>query len=615
MTVARALRERLGEHADAAIAEVARWSTSPETSRWHALLARMTELGLYDELADAFSQVLPFGTGGRRGAVGVGPNRFNPWTLGTSVEGHVRFLRSRYPKAPIEVVLTYDVRRFEDARGRYPTGVPSPLDGMTSRSLAELAARIYAAHGITVWVQPRADRVFYATPELSFLIRRLGAQGGLNISASHNPPDDNGGKFYDEHGGQLIAPEDQELLDAVAQIHSYTALPWEESKPRLRWLTPDHHRSYVHSVASECPALSSPVPVAYTALHGAGRVHEILAAAGFPVTRIDTQMRPDGAFPTVPGAVANPERPEVFEHGLAQLSDEVLLFATDPDADRIGAMAKHHDSWVFLDGNQIAALVVDAVLQRWTHEQRPLIVKTEVTSRLVSRVARSHDAELREDLLVGFKYIAALMNSLGEQGPRFALGAEESHGLLASDTMRDKDAGGGAMWLAVAAADAAAESRTLVDVLHEFDVVFGPVRNTQVRKTFEGVEGRAAMAEFLQGLRDSPPTSLGGREVCRFADHRDAAGVHGPIRSASDHAARNMLVFELASRQGDDGARVVFRPSGTEPKLKLYVEVAGPPGYSADRIDTSLDELKRAVGALMCPVAPTPTPHERECEE
>ncbi len=599
MTLARALRERLGDQADDALAELARWSTSPDTSRWHALLEAMTAEGRYDELADAFARILPFGTGGRRGAVGVGPNRMNPWTLGTSVEGHVRYLRRRFADDDIAVVVTYDVRRFADVRERYPKGVPSPLDGLTSRSLAELAARIYAAHGVTVWIQPSSDRTCLATPELSFLIRHLGAQGGLNVSASHNPPDDNGGKFYDQHGGQLVPPDDQELLDEVAGIRSYTALSWEEASPKLQWLTAAHHRAYVDQVASECPEVSSPVTVAYTALHGAGRVHEILEAAGFPTETIAGQMAPDGAFPTVPDAVANPERPQVFEHALERVEDAVVVFATDPDADRIGAMVRHADGWSFLTGNQIAALVTDTILQRWPHAETPLVVKTEVTSTLVTRVAEGHGATVRDDLLVGFKYIAAVMNGLAEGGPRYAVGCEESHGLLTSTTMRDKDAGGGAMWLAVAASDAAAEGRTLIDVLGDFDAVYGPVRNGQVTRRFEGVRGRAQMAGFLDRLRESPPAAVEGRSVEGFVDHRDPEGVHGPIRSESDAASRNVLVLQLSGLDGDTGARMIFRPSGTEPKLKVYVEVCGPPGGDGALLDERFEALQAAVDTLL----------------
>lgn len=590
MSLEETVRERLGADAPEVLARIAAWSTSPTFSAWHPLLAAMVRDGLHDELIDAFSRVLPFGTGGRRGAVGVGTNRFNPWTLGTSVQGHVAFLKARFDTA-ISVVITYDVREFHDVNKRYPAGVPSPLDGMTSRTLAELAARIYAAHGITAWIQQRGDNTFLSTPELSFLVRELGAQGGLNVSASHNPPDDNGGKIYDEHGGQLVPPFDQELLDLVASIDTFDALSWDEATSRLKLLTAEHHQAYVTAVAASAPTVEVPLPVAASSLHGAGRVHEILAAAGFPTTVIGEQARPDGLFPTVPGQVANPERPEVYGVGLTQLegSDVQLLFTTDPDADRIGCMVRHADAWVFLTGNQIAALVIDAVLRRWSSDAKPLVVHTEVSSSLLARVAESHGADVENQLLVGFKYIAEVMNAT-EPG-RFAVGAEESHGLLTSERMRDKDAGGGALWLAIAAADAATEGQTLIDRLASFDRTLGPVRNTQVSKRFEGVQGRADMAALLERLRDAPPETFAGFAVTSFVDHRDPSGVHGPIRAASDYAARNVLAMTL-----ENGARVIFRPSGTEPKLKVYLEASAGPGEAAP--DDLLTQLVNAVSAF-----------------
>ncbi|MCB9671184.1 MAG: phospho-sugar mutase [Alphaproteobacteria bacterium] len=586
MTLEEIVRERLGDDAPAVLARIAAWSTSPAFSSWHPLLEAMVSGPFLDELVDAFSRVLPFGTGGRRGAAGVGTNRFNPWTLGTSVQGHCAFLKKRFD-GDISVVVTYDVRAFHDTNGRYPEGVPSPLDGMTSRTLAELAARIYAANGIKAWIQDRGDDTFLSTPELSFLIRELGAQGGLNVSASHNPPDDNGGKIYDEHGGQLVPPDDQELLDTVVGFETYEALSWDEARPSFGILTADHHKAYVDAVVAGAPEVD-PISVAATSLHGAGRIHEILGAAGFPTAVIADQARPDGLFPTVPGKVANPEIPEVFQVGMEALEglDTQLLFATDPDADRIGCMVRHEDEWVFLTGNQIAALVIDARLRRWSSELRPLVVHTEVSSRLLTRVAESYSAEVRNDLLVGFKYIAAVMNE-AEPG-RFAVGAEESHGLLTSERMRDKDAGGGALWLAIAASDAAEEGLTLVDRLVAFDVDFGPVRNTQVSKKFEGLKGRADMAELLERLRATPPRTFAGRKVTAFVDHQDPEGPRGPILSESDAAARNVLAMEL-----EGGARVVFRPSGTEPKLKVYLEVAGSPGQSG--VDDVLAGLVTAV--------------------
>ncbi len=590
MTLEEIVRSRLGEEANAALARIAAWSTSPAFSAWHPLMEAMVQPPYVDELVDAFSRVLPFGTGGRRGPVGVGTNRFNPFTLGTGVQGHCAYLRARF-EGSIQVVITYDVRAFHDVAGRYPPGVPSTLDGMTSRTLAELAARIYAANGIRAWIQPRGDDTFFSTPELSFLIRELGAQGGLNVSASHNPPDDNGSKFYDQHGGQLVPPHDQELLDQVVGLESYRCVSWEEAVSHLDFLGEEHHRAYVEAVVAGAPAVE-PFPVAVTSLHGAGRVHEVLEEAGFPTTIIAEQARPDGRFPTVPGQVANPERPEVFDFALEALEGEdvQLLFATDPDADRIGCMVRHEDSWVFLTGNQIAALVIDARLRRWKGPGQPLVLHTEVSSTLLSRVAASHGAEVRGDLLVGFKYIADVMNGV-EEG-RFAVGAEESHGLLVSDRMRDKDAAGGALWLAIAAADAAEDLLTLVDKLLTFDVDLGPVRNMQITERFEGVEGRARMATFLERLRASPPSHLAGREVLSFVDHRDPSGIHGPIRSSTDAAARNVLALCL-----EGGGRVIFRPSGTEPKLKVYLEVAGEPGQTG--VEKELERLAEAVRALL----------------
>lgn len=536
-----------------------------------------------DELEDAFSRVLPFGTGGRRGAVGVGPNRFNPWTMGTSVEGHARFLTAAH-QAP-SVVITYDVRGFFDVGGRYPK-VQSPLDGMSSRTLAELAARVYAAHGVTVWMQERSDPTFLSTPELSFLIRHLGCQGGLNVSASHNPPDDNGAKFYDQHGGQLVPPDDQHLLDVVAGITTYQALPWEQTP--IQVLDDSHHQAYVDAVAFPCPGAER-LAVGVTSLHGAGRVHEVLARAGFPVTLIEEQSVPDGLFPTVPGQVANPERPEVFSFGLEQLTNERLLFATDPDADRIGCMVRHQQEWRFLSGNQLAALAIEARLAR--HPRPALVVHTEVSSRLLTRVANARGATVVNHLLVGFKYIAQVMNE-AEPG-HFAVGAEESHGMLLSDAMRDKDAGGGALWIAVAALDALDRGETLVDRLDALDEELGPVRNAQVTRRFEGAAGREAMAALLERFRAQPPSVIGGAPVVSFVDHRDPHGVHGPIRSASDHAARNVLVFELES------GRVILRPSGTEPKLKVYLEASGAPGTPSTQVEAELDALRQAVGGLL----------------
>lgn len=224
------------------------WCSDARYGEYRSLIETLVARGEFDELADAFRQVLPFGTGGRRGRVGVGPNRMNPHTVGTSVQGHATWLRQQFGDRDLSVVVAYDVRRFVDAGGKYG-GQAGLLDNLTSRDLAEWAARIYAANGIHVWLLERGADRFLSTPELSFSIRELGADGGLNLSASHNPPDDNGIKVYDQRGGQLVAPHDQALLDVVNAVEAVASLSWDDAQPRLRWLDAPTHEAYLQAVA------------------------------------------------------------------------------------------------------------------------------------------------------------------------------------------------------------------------------------------------------------------------------------------------------------------------------------------------------------------------------
>ncbi len=580
----------------AAAEHLERWLTAPPFAAYGPAIEALVEAEAWEELVDAFYRVLPFGTGGRRGLVGVGPNRLNPWTVATSVQGHVHWLRAGGtgevdPARPIHVVIAYDVRRFTDARGVFPEGIETPVHGLSSRDFAELAARVYAANGVHAHLLGRGSTRWVSTPELSFTIRHLDAQGGLNLSASHNPPDDNGVKVYDGRGGQLVPPHDQRLLDEVARIGDAESLTWDEAEASgfVHALPRGPHDAYVRAVADQAGPGTRALRVGYTPLHGTGCVHEILAAAGFDVLLHEAQATPDGAFPTVPGHVANPENPETMAHATDALDVDVV-FGTDPDADRIGCEVLHDGAWVHLNGNDIAALVVFARLDGTHHERTPLVVQTEVTSQLVSRIARHHGAAVIDDLLVGFKYIGEVLRQLEEDGHygsieaanvTFLAGVEESHGVLTTAEMRDKDAAGGAIALAALADREKAQGRTLVDVLHDLQTAHGTVRCTQISARFEGATGASQMAALLDRLRSSPPVELAGRAVTAFFDHRDPEGRYGAIRSASDGASRNVLVFHLARRDSDDGARVVLRPSGTEPKVKLYVEYQGPRGLSA----------------------------------
>ncbi|HHO50377.1 MAG TPA: phospho-sugar mutase, partial [Deltaproteobacteria bacterium] len=234
----------------ASLEHLSGWLRLPRYAAYRPQIEALIEAGRGEELVDAFRQVLPFGTGGRRGRVGVGPNRLNPHTVATSVQGHVRWLRQRFGGGAVRVVLAYDVRRFDDVGGLYDAARPSPIHGLSSRDLAELAARIYAAGGIEAHILARGGG-WLSTPELSFTIRALGAQGGLNVSASHNPPDDNGVKVYEERGAQLVPPDDEALLNLVAEVVEVDLIDWDEAvtQGRIQFLEPTIRRAYLDTVA------------------------------------------------------------------------------------------------------------------------------------------------------------------------------------------------------------------------------------------------------------------------------------------------------------------------------------------------------------------------------
>ena len=588
------------------------WLNGERFADYHPQIQALVDHGRYDELLDAFRQVLPFGTGGRRGHVGVGPNRMNPHTVGTSVQGHADWLKTKF-EGKIQVVIAYDVRRFDDVRGVYDSARPSPIHGVTSRDLAELAARIYAANGIHAHLLQRGFEPYLSTPELSFVIRELGAQGGLNISASHNPPDDNGVKVYDERGAQLVAPDDEALLNVVSQVVNAKIVTANEAyEARLAHVLDGQlHDRYLTETAGVAEDGSRDLQILYTPLHGTGVLHQSLARAGFSVQLHEPQASLDGRFPTVPQGVANPENPAAMANALEAASGMDLVFGTDPDADRLGCEVWHRGEWAHLTGNDIAVLVAHASCKRDFGSRKPLVIVTEVTTRLVRRVAEAAGATVIDDLLVGFKYIAHGLRMLETEGRwrgvladkvTLAAAGEESHGVLVTSRIRDKDAAGGAVMLAALAATAKQEGKTLVDVLRGLQDRHGYVVNGQVSVRFEGATGASRMAQLLDRLRSHPPAELGGRRVIASFDHRDERGRFGPFRSNSDRASRNVVVYHLAEDKTaavpyDSAARVILRPSGTEPKLKIYAEIQGlagldPAGRQA--VDRALDALKTA---------------------
>ncbi len=509
---------------DQAATNLRRWLTAAEFGAYCPQLDWLIQTGQFTGLLDRFYQIMPFGTGGRRGAVGIGPNRMNLWTLGASVQGHCEYLKERFPDTnPLRVVLAYDVRRFEDQKKNYHAGLPNPVLHLSSRDFAVHAAGVYAANGIHASILPEGSPRFLATPELSFSIRLLGAHGGLNISASHNPPDDNGGKFYDERGAQPIPPEDQLMADLVEEVALIKEMPWAEAlrTGRIHLLDDAPHKAYI-DLSCKQSLVKAPrfdeVLVVFTPLHGVGSMTalETLVQQGFRVRPVEEQMKPDGRFPNVT-QTPNPEVPASMDRAqtLAQEVGADLVLATDPDADRIGAMVPDDaGKWHVLNGNTIAALLTHFKLSKLAEQglmpRQPIVVKTLVTTGLVARIARHFQAQLIENLLVGFKYIAEVLRQLEQHGryedsqgtpEDFVIGGEESHGILLTAHIRDKDAAGAALLLAEMVLDQKRKGKTVLDYLDTIERKFGYFRNEIRNVVMPGIEGKENMARMLNGLR------------------------------------------------------------------------------------------------------------------
>lgn len=574
-----------------ALARLKQWLEKPPFTAYRPQIYDLIQRKQWSLLADCFYQVLPFGTGGRRGSVGIGPNRINPYTIASSVQGHAEYLKEQkaaqsWPR--LAVVIAYDVRQFNDSRQVYSREVPNPCLGMRSRDFARLAAGVYAGNAIHVWMLPDDAAAVMSTPELSFCIRRLKAQGGLNISASHNPPDDNGAKVYNYTGGQEVPPYDEEMARRVETVDRIEQMDYEAAKAAglVQFIPDEARRDYIRAVlaASLQPRFRN-ATIVFSPLHGAGKHSggRALEEAGFKVVRVEAQWPDDGNFSHVPNRIANPEEPAAMKMA-AETARQIgadLALATDPDADRMGAVAPdQHGQWHFLDGNQIGILLAYYILETRTRlnkrPRKPLVVKTEVTTSLLERLARAYDARIIGDLLVGFKYIGDILRQIEETGQYrgesyslddFLFGTEESHGYLVTPAIRDKDAAGACLLLAELAAVCKAESRTLIDYLEAIYSQFGFTRNFLVPTVMTGAEGTRRIQQIQNSLRTSPPNSIGRLKILRMTDLQDPAGRFGRILSETDRSSRNVLIFEM-----ENGSRAIIRPSGTEPKNKIYFE-------------------------------------------
>jgi phosphoglucomutase len=604
------LADKHGALGQRAAAELARWLSGAILFAHPEVIARHLQPDRLPLLFDAFWQVLPFGTGGRRGKVGYGANRLNPATVAMTIQGHCNFLRQRFAgRSNLAVVVANDVRVFRDVAGSYAfLGAEHPLMGLSSRGLARLACEIYAGNGITAYLHdPDSDSATLSTPELSFVISRLGSAGvvgGVNMSASHNPPDDNGVKLYDEFGSQPVAPEDQQLLDIMSAVSDIRPLPFAQASAGglVKAIPAELHHDYVEGYRKLYGDFFTPreqLPVVYTPLCGVGlgTVGDVLTAIGFPMLT-PTAERPDGSFAVIPFRSPNPEVPQSTEpaRAFADRHGSGLVLSSDPDADRVGCeirlppeTGKNADKdagWYHFDGNQIAAILTYALMLDPAGPRRKgLVIETLVTTKLLGKiVAARGESDLIDDLLVGFKYVADVLKRLGRDGryrdvkrrpEELVLAAEESHGVIALPHILDKDATPACMYLAGLYQRLAAEGRTLLDYYTGILEQLGGFDTVNRSIMMAGAVGMQRKDRIMSWLRDTPPAQLAGHAVTAVIDHWDERRF-GPLVSESERLPRNVIQLQTGRFV------ITVRPSGTEPKLKFYCQLlpdpAQPPG-------------------------------------
>jgi phosphoglucomutase/phosphomannomutase len=443
-------------------------------------------------------------------------------------------------------------------------------------------------------------------------VRHLKCDIGAMISASHNPPADNGIKAYWSSGGQVLAPHDAGIIRCVEEAGEIPRMDLQQAVHinRIEIVGSQIDAAYWSAVLAMSLSDARDLPLLYSPLHGVGETScwQILSRAGFRDAQIfGPQQAPDGAFPQVPQQLPNPERPQVFEpmypHG-RQMQAAVLI-ASDPDADRMAVCARNPaGEYVHLSGNQIGALLADYILRKRSARgdltAENYVVETLVTTRLIGAIARAHGVRVIDDLLVGFKYIAETMDAEGPD--KFVFGAEESLGYLAGTYARDKDAGIATLYLAECAAELRRAGRTLLDRLDELYVAHSYYAESQVSQTCEGSEGSRHIAQLMAAFRQSPPTELGGVSFSHVHDYQlhETRRIPGNTPNAPlPHPSGDLLIFE--SGEGDPQVRVAVRPSGTEPKIKFYLFVRTACGDAAALSDAkshAAGVLNRVAGAL-----------------
>ncbi|MBS1747434.1 MAG: phospho-sugar mutase [Bacteroidetes bacterium] len=510
------------------------------------------------ELTESFYKNLEFGTGGLRGLMGVGTNRMNKYTVGMATQGFANYLKKTLGDTEIKIAIAHDCRN-------------------NSRFFAETTANVFAANGIKVFL----FESLRPTPELSFTIRHLRLNGGVVVTASHNPKEYNGYKAYWNDGGQLVPPHDKNVIKEVEAIKSVDDVKFSGGEYNITIIGKDMDDAYINmvkglSVYPDVIAKQHDLKIVYTPIHGSGimLVPKTLAAFGFDnVTIVTAQEKPDGNFPTV--VYPNPEESETMSIGLkkaAEINADILL-GTDPDADRVGIGIKNHKGeWVLMNGNQTAVLAISYMLEarkaKGIAQPNDMVIKTIVTSYMIDEIARKNNVACY-NVLTGFKWIAELIKEK-EGKENYIIGGEESFGLMVGDRLRDKDAVSAVAFLCEMAAYEKNKGVALYDKLIDLYIEYGFYYEELISITKKGMRGQEEIAEMMQSYRDNPPAKINRSAVVELLDYdlQQGKNIMTGETWKINLPKSNVLQFKL-----EDGSKISARPSGTEPKIKFYFSV------------------------------------------
>ena len=539
-------------------------------------------------LIEAFYKDLEFGTGGLRGIMGAGTNRMNIYTVGAATQGLSNYLKTQFASLPqISVVIGHDCRN-------------------NSRKFAEISANIFSANGIKVYL----FEDLRPTPEISFAIRHFGCQSGIILTASHNPKEYNGYKAYWDDGAQMIAPHDENVITEVMNIKNVNDIKFEGNKELIQIIGQEVDRIYLERIKTlilspEAIERNKDLKIVYTPIHGTGikLIPDALRAFGFTnIIDVPEQNVISGNFPTV--VSPNPEEPAALEMAVnkARDTDADIVMASDPDADRLGIAIKNDkNEWILVNGNQTYLILIYYLIRRWKELGRlkgnEYVVKTIVTTEVMTDIARKNGVEYY-DCFTGFKWIAAVMRD-NEGKKTYIGGGEESYGFLAEDFVRDKDAVSACALMAEVTAWAKDNGKTLFGLLQDIYIEYGFGKEKGISVVRKGKSGAEEIAQMMIDFRTSPPVEIAGSKVVTIKDYetlKKTDVVTGNVTNLDMPATSNVLQFFT-----QDGTKISVRPSGTEPKIKFYIEVRGEMKTSADydAADAAANAKIEAVRASM----------------